>query len=135
MIRRLLEESPPRPKAALVNTPAAAPSTRSDASGAFAVNAVGPDPRRRATRLLACRHGRRDGALRLAPRAIIMVVTEAARHLLEEFEALPDVDKREVVVELLRLSILAPHSSPSDEDLLYSADQVFLDLDRREAEG
>lgn len=62
-------------------------------------------------------------------------VTEAARHLLEEFQNLPDLDKREVLAALLREATETPYPAPSDDDLTAAADEVFLDLDRRESEG
>lgn len=60
-------------------------------------------------------------------------VTEAARHLLEAFQTLPDLDKREVLATLLREATQVPYPAPSDDDLTAAADEVFLDLDRREA--
>ena len=60
-------------------------------------------------------------------------VTEAARHILEAFQTLPDLDKREVLAALLREATGAPYAVPSDDDLTAAADEVFLDLDRREA--
>ena len=59
----------------------------------------------------------------------------AARHLLESFEALPETDQREVLVQLLRRATELPYAFPSDEELLQSADQIFQDLDRFEAKG
>ena len=60
-------------------------------------------------------------------------MTEAARHLLETFRDLSDVDKREVLTVLLREAIQVSHSAPSDDDLTAAADEVFLDLGRAEA--
>jgi hypothetical protein len=62
-------------------------------------------------------------------------VTEAARRLLEAFQTLPDLDRREVLAALLRDTTRTPYPAPSDDDLTAAADEVFLDLDRREAEG
>ena len=61
-------------------------------------------------------------------------MTQAARHLIESFEALPEPDKQSVVVEILRRAIPDHYSTLEDEDLLLAADQVFLELDRRESE-
>lgn len=60
---------------------------------------------------------------------------DAAQHLLKSFEALSEADRREVLEQLLRSAAAVPHSFPSDEELLSAANQVFQDLDRREAEG
>jgi hypothetical protein len=60
---------------------------------------------------------------------------DAARHLLESFEALSETDQREVLAQLLRRAADLPYSFPSDDELVRSADQVFQELDRREAKG
>lgn len=60
-------------------------------------------------------------------------MTQAAKKLLEEFEALPEADRSAIVAELARRVALAPHDLPTDEDLLASADPLFSDLDRRES--
>ncbi len=59
-------------------------------------------------------------------------MTRAAKKLIDEFEALADEDRTEVLAELLRRVALAPHDLPSDDDLTASADRLFADLDRRE---
>jgi len=56
----------------------------------------------------------------------------AAERLIESFDALADVDKREVLSVLLRHAVALPYPAPSDEELVHAADQVFQDLDRRE---
>jgi hypothetical protein len=59
-------------------------------------------------------------------------VTRATQKLLEEFEALPEEDRAEVVAELLRRTASAPHDLPSDEDLTAAADRLLIELDRQE---
>jgi hypothetical protein len=59
-------------------------------------------------------------------------VTRATERLLEEFEALPDRERSELVAELARRVALSPHDAPADEDLLAAADHLFVELDRRE---
>jgi hypothetical protein len=59
-------------------------------------------------------------------------VTQATQKLLEQFEALPDRERSELVAELARRVALAPHELPTDEDLIASADRLFAELDRRE---
>jgi hypothetical protein len=59
-------------------------------------------------------------------------VTQATKRLIEEFEALPDRERSEVVAELARRVASGPHDLPSDEDLLAAADRLFVELDRRE---
>ena len=45
-------------------------------------------------------------------------MTEAARKLLDEFDALPDRDRSELFAELVRRVALAPHDLPQDDDLV-----------------
>ncbi len=59
-------------------------------------------------------------------------MTQAGKKLLDEFEALPDGDRAELVAELGRRVGLAPHDLPQDDDLVAAADRLFVDLDRRE---
>ena len=59
-------------------------------------------------------------------------MTHATKKLLEEFEALPDWERSELVAELARRIAHEPHDSPSDDDLLAATNQIFLDLDKRE---
>lgn len=59
-------------------------------------------------------------------------MTQATKKLIEEFEALPDRDRSELLAELARRVALAPHDLPADEDLVASADHLFVELDRRE---
>lgn len=58
----------------------------------------------------------------------------AARHLIESFEALSETDKREVLGELFRRAAEVPHPFPTDDELIGAADQVFQNLDRLEAQ-
>jgi hypothetical protein len=55
--------------------------------------------------------------------------------LIDSFEALPEKEKHEVLVQLLRRLVDAPYPAPSDEELLLATDLVFQEYDRREAEG
>ena len=59
-------------------------------------------------------------------------MTQATKKLIDEFEALPDRDRSEVVAELARRVALAPHDLPQDDDLVAAADRLFSELDRRE---
>ena len=59
-------------------------------------------------------------------------MTQAAKKLLEEFDALQDPDRAEVLAELLRRVALAPHDLPDPDDLTAAADRLFVELDRRE---
>ena len=59
-------------------------------------------------------------------------MTQATQKLLDDFEALPDRDRSELVAELARRVALAPHDLPQDDDLVAAADRLFTELDRRE---
>jgi hypothetical protein len=59
-------------------------------------------------------------------------MTQGAKKLLDEFDALPAEDRAEILNELLRRIALGPHDLPQDEDLIAAADRLFADLDRRE---
>ena len=59
-------------------------------------------------------------------------MSSGAKAVLDAFEQLPLGERNEVVLELLRRAAASPHESPSDDELLRAADEVFLELDRRE---
>ena len=59
-------------------------------------------------------------------------MTQAAKRFLDEFEALPEQERSEVLAELLRRTALAAHELPTNDDLIAAADQLFQELDRRE---
>jgi len=59
-------------------------------------------------------------------------MTQAAKKLLDEFDALSDRDRSELVAELVRRVTLASHDLPQDDDLVAVADRLFIELDRRE---
>ncbi len=59
-------------------------------------------------------------------------MTQAAKKLLDEFDALPDPERSELVAELVRRVALAPHDLPHDDDLVAAADRLFVELDRHE---
>lgn len=59
-------------------------------------------------------------------------MTQASQKLLDAFDALPEQDRTELVAELLRRTAFAPHDLPQDDDLVATADHLFLELDRHE---
>jgi hypothetical protein len=60
------------------------------------------------------------------------LMTQAAKKLLEEFDALQEGDRAEVLAELLRRVALSRQDLPDPDDLVAAADQIFVELDRRE---
>jgi len=59
-------------------------------------------------------------------------MTQAAKKLVGEFDALPEAEREAVLAELLRRAAGGPHDLPTEEDLTAAADRVFQELDRRE---
>jgi hypothetical protein len=55
--------------------------------------------------------------------------------ILTGFDALPLVEQREVAAEILRKAANLESPPLSDDDLARLADEVFLELDRRDAEN
>jgi len=62
-------------------------------------------------------------------------MTNAARELIDSFEALPEQEKHEVLAQLLRRLMDSPYSLPTDEELTQAADLVFQEYDRRESQA
>jgi hypothetical protein len=60
-------------------------------------------------------------------------MTAQGKQIIEEFEALPDSAKREVLAELIRTSRFIAYPEVSEDELLSAADEIFLEYDRREA--
>ena len=59
-------------------------------------------------------------------------MTQAAKRLLDQFDALQDGDRAEVLAELLRRVAATPHDLTDPEELVAAADQLFVELDRGE---
>ncbi|MGH9410704.1 MAG: hypothetical protein ACRD1V_14770 [Vicinamibacterales bacterium] len=59
-------------------------------------------------------------------------MTRATAQILEQFDALPESERSELVAELAGRVALAPHDAPADEDLIAAADTLLAELDRRE---
>jgi hypothetical protein len=57
-----------------------------------------------------------------------------AENLITTFEQLPDAEKQEVASAILRRTLQIEFPPVSDEELVLSAEETFLELDRREAE-
>lgn len=57
-----------------------------------------------------------------------------AQDVLEKFGQLPAPEKKKVVSVILRESLETETPDLSDEELTFNAEEIFLELDRREAE-
>jgi hypothetical protein len=85
--------------------------------------------------------GQRSGRLagRIAKRARMVsilvgtiVMTHSVQDLLDTFDRLPEAEQREAVSEILRRVCHLDLDPLSDDELIQSAEDVFLELDRRE---
>ena len=61
-------------------------------------------------------------------------MTAEAKHIVDDFRALPDTAKREVLTELVRISGQIEYPALSDDELIAAANDVFLAYDEREVE-
>lgn len=61
-------------------------------------------------------------------------ISTTVEELLKSFDLLPEVEKHKVVTEILRRSLELRSAPLTDEELASNAEQVFLELDRRESE-
>ena len=57
---------------------------------------------------------------------------QAVKALFDQFEALPEPERQEVLANLFRRTMSEPHELPDDRDLTAAADRLFQELDRRE---
>ena len=60
-------------------------------------------------------------------------MTAAGKHIVDDFAKLADTEKREVLANLLRISRDIEVPEITDDELVASADTLFLEYDRREA--
>ena len=60
-------------------------------------------------------------------------MTASAKGILESFDDLPERDKREVASAILRRTVRFDLPPLTDEDLVAQADELFRELDAREA--
>ena len=63
----------------------------------------------------------------------LVAVTADAKHIVDDFQALPDATKREVLSALVRISGRIDYPEVSDDDLLSAANDVFLTYDEHES--
>lgn len=60
-------------------------------------------------------------------------MTKSVEQLLKSFEQLPEAEKRELAFEIIKRSLTLDLPELSDETLLLTADQTFLQLDKEES--
>jgi hypothetical protein len=61
-----------------------------------------------------------------------VTMTAESKHLIEDFQALPDAAKREVLAELVRIAKFIDYPAILDDELTSAANDVFLSYDERE---
>jgi hypothetical protein len=59
-------------------------------------------------------------------------MTRSVQELLNHFDRLPEAEKREAASEILQRVRRLDLDPISDDDLILSAEEMFLELDRRE---
>jgi hypothetical protein len=60
-------------------------------------------------------------------------MTASVKKILESFDELPETEKREVATAILRRALRFDLPPLTDDDLVAQADELFRELDRREA--
>ncbi|HYS56197.1 MAG TPA: hypothetical protein VER58_20755 [Thermoanaerobaculia bacterium] len=63
---------------------------------------------------------------------IRVTMTSTGKHIVDDFEALPDAEKPEVLARILTISKDIDYPQTGDEELVTAADHVFLEYDHRE---
>jgi len=59
-------------------------------------------------------------------------MTTLGKRIVEEFEHLSEIEKREVLADILRILSRLDSPQVSEEELLAAADSIFAEYDRRE---
>jgi len=61
-------------------------------------------------------------------------MTQTARDIISTFDNLPPSEQKEVMKIILRRNLEVETPALSDEELILNAEEIFLELDRREFE-
>jgi hypothetical protein len=61
-------------------------------------------------------------------------MTVTVQNMIQSFERLSDAEKREVATEILRRSLQFDFPPLKDDEFVLSAEELFLELDKRESE-
>lgn len=62
-------------------------------------------------------------------------MSTAGEEILKSFDLLPEREKHEVAKQILQRSLKWRSAPLTDEELTLSAEELFLELDRRESDG
>ena len=63
-----------------------------------------------------------------------MSMTTSSQNILDSFDQLPESEKQQVASEIIRRTVNLNLPALSDEELVLSAEELFLELDQREFE-
>jgi len=61
-------------------------------------------------------------------------MTTSSQNILDSFDQLPESEKQRVASEIIRRTVNLHLPALSDEELVLSAEELFLQLDQRESE-
>ncbi|MCL4708684.1 hypothetical protein KJ068_26290 [bacterium] len=61
-------------------------------------------------------------------------MSTAVQNILRSYESLPELEKRELAYEILRRSSKFNFPPVSDDELVLSAEELFLEFDQRESD-
>ena len=61
-------------------------------------------------------------------------MTALAQEILKNFDQLPDKEQQKVALEILKRIVHSDFPPLEDEDLVLSAEEVFLSLDQQESD-
>lgn len=61
-------------------------------------------------------------------------MTAAGKHIVDEFGALPDAEKREVLANILQIARNLDNPELGDDEHVANADSLFVQYDRAEAD-
>jgi hypothetical protein len=64
----------------------------------------------------------------------IMSMNVSAQNVINTFEQLPEAEQKTVITELLKRIVKSNSLPLSDEELVLNAEELFLELDKREKE-
>jgi hypothetical protein len=62
-------------------------------------------------------------------------MTTTVKKVMHSYELLSDKDKRKFASEILRRTAHFSLPPPTDKDLIYNAEELFQELDRRESKN
>jgi hypothetical protein len=60
-------------------------------------------------------------------------MSTSVQHLIETFEELPEDEKQELAIEIIKRTVNFDIPPLTDEELILNAENIFLELDKRES--